>query len=445
MGKRTQISIGLIGLGVVGQGVWKHLMRSRASLERRLGARLELRRVAVRDLTKKRQVEIPRPLLTDDPFSVATDPEIDIVCELIGGTDLARQLCLAALRRGKTVVSANKALICQFGHELFRVAQENRGHFFFEASVAGGIPIIKVIREGLVANRFDLIYGILNGTCNYILTRMERENLTFEDTVADARRLGYVEADESLDLDGWDTAHKAVILAFLAHGMWVDLKGLSVEGIRDVTLDDIQWADRLGYKIKLLGIISRDKISDRISVRVHPTLISKRKVLANVDEVYNGVSVSGDVVGTTVHIGRGAGQDATASAVISDITDAVAARSGSARAMQQQQYLAGDSSEHLEGRLRLADLSEIPGQYYLRLQVIDRPGVLAEVAHEMARHGVSIASLNQPKVSGGESAMLILTTHESNEGSIKKTIRDLKRLESVLTAPFLLRIVGFEE
>lgn len=445
MDERPKISIGLIGFGVVGQGVWKHLQRSRAFLERRLGTRIELRRVAVRDLTKKRQVEIPRSCLTDDPFSVVTDPEIDIVCELIGGTDLARGLCLEALKQGKVVVSANKGLICQFGHELFRMAQEHRGHFFFEASVAGGIPIIKVIREGLVANRFDLIYGILNGTCNYILTRMERENLTFEDTVADARRLGYVEADESLDLDGWDTAHKVVILAFLAHGMWVDLKDSPVEGIREVTLQDIEWANRLGYKIKLLGIVSRDKISDRISVRVHPTLISKRRVLANVDEVYNGVSISGDVVGTTVHIGRGAGEDATASAVISDIADAVAVRLGSSGAIQNQPYLVGEGDGCLDGKLQLADPSEIPGQYYLRLQVIDRPGVLAEVAHEMARHGVSIASLNQPKVSGEKSATLILTTHESNESSIKKTMGDLNRLESVLAPPFLLRIVDFEE
>jgi homoserine dehydrogenase len=302
-----------------------------------------------------------------------------------------------------------------------------------------------VIREGLVANRFNLVYGILNGTCNYILTRMERANLTFTDTLADARKLGYVEADESLDLDGWDTAHKAVILAFLTHGMWVELKDLLVEGIREITLQDIKWAKRLGYKIKLLGIVSKDKISDRISVRVYPALISKHRVLANVDEVYNGVSVNGDVVGTTVHIGRGAGQDATASAVISDIADAILVRSGATRAIQGQPYFVEEGDGHLDDKLQLANLSEISGKYYLRLQVIDRPGVLEEVAHEMAKHDVSIASLNQPKVSGEKSAKLILTTHESNESSIQNALGDLNRLESVLALPFLLRIVDFEE
>ena len=443
MGKKPHISIGLVGLGVVGQGVWKHMQRNRTALERRLGVRIEMQRAAVRDLKKKRQIRIYPSRLTDDPMSVATDPNIDIVCELIGGTTLARRVTLAALKRGKAVVSANKALICEHGEIIFAAAHEHGGHFFFEASVAGGIPIIKVIREGLVANRFDLVYGILNGTCNYILTRMKREGLTFDRTVAEARRLGYVEADESLDLDGWDTAHKAVILAFLAHGIWVDLKATQVEGIRGVTLEDIEWADSLGYKVKLLGIIERDKNSKNISVRVHPTLIPKSKVLANVDEVYNGVSISGDVVGTTVHIGRGAGQDATASAVISDITDAVAALSASEGAVISHSPF--EFYSHLGRGVEIADLSEIFCQYYLRLSVVDRPGVLAEVAAEMANHDVSIASVNQPKVSGKKSATLILTTHTSNENSIRNTIHDLKRLKSVRKAPFLLRIVDFED
>ena len=443
MGKKPHISIGLVGLGVVGQGVWKHMQRNRTALERRLGVRIEMQRAAVRDLKKKRQIRIHPSRLTDDPMAVATDPNIDIVCELIGGTTLARRVTLAALKLGKAVVSANKALICEHGERIFAAAHEHGGHFFFEASVAGGIPIIKVIREGLVANRFDLVYGILNGTCNYILTRMKREGLTFDRTVAEARRLGYVEADESLDLDGWDTAHKAVILAFLAHGIWVDLKATQVEGIRGVTLEDIEWADSLGYKVKLLGIIERNKNSKNISVRVHPTLIPKRKVLANVDEVYNGISISGDVVGTTVHIGRGAGQDATASAVISDITDAVAALSASEGAVIS--HSPGEFYSHLGRGVKIAELSEIFCQYYLRLSVVDRPGVLAEVAAEMANHDVSIASVNQPKVSGKKSATLILTTHTSNENSIKNTIHDLKRLKSVRKAPFLLRIVDFED
>ena len=376
-------------------------------------------------------------------MEIARDPKVDIVCELMGGTTLARRVTLAALRSGKVVVSANKALICCHGDQIFQVAREAGGHFFFEASVAGGIPIIKVIREGLVANRFHLIYGILNGTCNYILTRMEREHLSFKETAVEARRLGYVEADESLDLDGWDTAHKAVILAFLAHGQWVRLADVHVEGIRRITLDDIRWAGHLGHKIKLLGVITRDLRSHRISVRVHPTLIPVDKVLARVDEVFNGISVGGDVVGTTVHIGRGAGRDATASAVISDIVDAVAAIKRSDPDSRSSH--AAELPVEPRQELNLAHPSEIKGPYYLRLSVVDKPGVLAEVAAEMANHGVSIASVIQPKVKPPKLATLILTTHTSDESSLQRTIEDLKLLKSVRRRPFLLRIADFDD
>jgi homoserine dehydrogenase len=273
---------------------------------------------------------------------------------------------------------------------------------------------------------------------------MEREGLTFQETAADARKLGYVEADESLDLDGWDTAHKAVILAYLAHGTWIPLKDVPVKGIRRISLEDIQWANDLGYKIKLLGIITRDVRTAKIFVRIHPTLVPKRKILASVDEVYNGISVTGDIVGTTVHIGRGAGQDATASAVISDVSDAVAALLGTA-APAATMDLGGKPRDEAAATLELASLSEVSGQYYVRLKVTDKPGVLAEVATEMARHDVSIASVIQPKAKKGKSVTLILTTHTSNEKSIQDTIRDLKNLKSVLKTPFLLRIADFDD
>ncbi len=443
MVKRRTINIGFIGLGIVGQGVWKHIQRNRAELEQRLGARLVLYRAAVRDPAKKRPVRIPPSRICVDPLAVATDPKVDIVCELMGGTTLAKKATLAALKCGKIVVSANKALLCQSGEMLFRAARKGRGHFYFEASVAGGIPIIKVIREGLVANRFDLIYGILNGTCNYILTRMDQESLTFEETILEARRLGYVEADESLDLDGWDTAHKAVILGHLAHGNWIKLRHVPVEGIRRITLEDIRWARDLGYKIKLLGIVSRDSQSGKIFVRVHPTLIPKDNILAHVDDVYNGISVTGDIAGTTVHIGRGAGQDATASAVISDITDAVSALLGKPSTLPAEEEIGGEIFPAPEAEL--ADLSEISGHYYIRLNVVDKPGVLAEVSAVMARKEVSIASVIQPKVSLGKRATLILTTHTSNEKIIQETCRNLKKLKNVLTAPFLLRIADFKD
>jgi homoserine dehydrogenase len=302
-------TIGICGFGTVGQGVWKHLTSARATLEARLGAKLVLAHASVRDLKKTRAVKIPAAKLTDDPLAIANDPKIDIVCELMGGTGLALEVTLAALARGKIVISANKALICAHGAEIFATARKHGGHFFFEASVAGGIPLIKALREGLVANRFTRIYGILNGTCNYILTQMEEHDAPYATVLADAKRLGYAEADESLDVDGWDTAHKAAVLAWLAHGMWVRPDRMIVEGISRITPADFKTAATLGYGIKLLAVITRDFATNELSVRVQPTLLPEGNVLANVNGVFNAISVTGDVVGTTLYIGRGAGQD----------------------------------------------------------------------------------------------------------------------------------------
>ncbi len=427
------INIGICGLGTVGQGVWKHIESNRAALESRLGVTLNLARASVRDLKKKRTVRIAASALTTDPLSIATDPSIHIVCELIGGTTLAREVTLAALKAGKTVVSANKALLCKHGPELFTVARKHGGHFFFEASVAGGIPIIKALREGLVANRFKLIYGILNGTCNYILTRMEREGLPYPTILAEAKALGYAEADESLDVEGWDTAHKASILAFLAHGVWVPTEKMLVEGITQITQADLTYARENGYAIKLLAVISCEAGTGEVFVRVHPTLIPRTKVLANVNEVYNGISVTGDVVGETVYIGRGAGQDPTASAVISDIVDAV--------------ILLNRGNSHLpapvKARAALTPLQSITGRYYLRLEVKDAPGVLAKVASSTANLGVSIASVLQRPSETPGAASLILTTHRSNEKAIRATVTRLGKISSVLGEPVLIRIADF--
>ncbi|HEY4988724.1 MAG TPA: homoserine dehydrogenase, partial [Opitutaceae bacterium] len=299
------LNVGLCGLGTVGQGVWKHFGRFRSDLEARLGAKIVLKRAAVRDLKKARGVAVPRSKLTADPLSIATDPDIHIVCELMGGTGIARQVTLEALRRGKVVVSANKALICEHGAEILATARRNGGHFLFEASVAGGIPIIKAVREGLVANRFPRISGILNGTCNYILTKMDELATPYAVVLKEAKRLGYAEAQESLDVEGWDTAHKASILAWLAHGVWVRPEQMIVEGIERITPADFRNAAALGFGIKLLAIITRDFDTNEIGVRVHPTLLPEDSVLAQVSGVFNAVSVTGDVAGTTVYIGRG--------------------------------------------------------------------------------------------------------------------------------------------
>lgn len=431
---KTEYGIGIAGFGTVGQGVWKHLRGRGALLSERAGADLVPVVAAARDLTKRRAVRIGKRQLLADAHAVATDPRVDIFCELMGGVEAARAVVTAALEAGKVVVTANKALLCEHGAELFALAAARGTRIHFEASVAGGIPIIKALSEGLVANRFPLMYGILNGTCNYILTRMERERQPFSAIVEDARRLGYVEADESLDLDGWDAAHKAVILTWLAHGKWVPLNQMVVKGIRDVALEDIEWAERLGYKIKLLAIILRDVERGHVFTSVQPALVPKGMVLANVDDVFNAVSVTGDVVGESVYIGRGAGQDATASAVLSDLVDAVVGlRSGQQRPQRPERDLS------------VARLADIRRAFYVRLRVKDRPGVLAELASLLSQFNISIENLLQRPDGGSGSAHLILTTHTTTEAAMQDATRAMSKLPSVLKKPFLLRIADFEQ
>ena len=431
------LPLGLCGFGTVGQGVWQHLEANRALLRARLGVELRVTRVAVRDARRKRDVRLPRGVLGTDPLAIARDPAVPVVCELMGGTGLAREVTLAALRLGKVVVSANKALICEHGSEILATARRHGGHFLFEASVAGGIPIIKALREGLVANRFPRIYGILNGTCNYILTRMKEQGAPYAEVLADAKRLGYAEADESLDVDGWDTAHKAAVLAWLAHGVWVRTDQMIVEGISRLTPADLRNAATLGFGIKLLAVITRDFRRDELCVRVHPTLLPAGDVIANVNGVFNAVSVTGDVVGTTLYSGRGAGRDATASAVISDLADAASLlRHGKGAHLPGEEPAASS-------RCRLAPPERIRSRYYVRLTVRDQPGVLARVASAMARHRVSIATVIQGPADRPRAASLVLTTHESDERAIGRTLRRLRALSAVLEDPVLLRIGDF--
>ncbi|RKX34960.1 MAG: homoserine dehydrogenase [Verrucomicrobia bacterium] len=440
---RKTMKIGLCGFGVVGQGVWKHLNQRRRELDKRLGVSLEIARIAVRDPAKERKLPLPRKLVTTDPFSIAVDPEIPIVCELMGGTDVAREITLTALRAGKIVVTANKALLSEFGPEIFEAARTGGGHILFEASVGGGIPIIKALREGLVANRFRLIYGILNGTCNYILTRMENEDLNYTDVLADAKRLGYAEADESLDVDGWDSAHKASILAFLAHGTWVRLEDIGVDGIRRISPSDFAFARSFGLRIKLLSVIARNFESNDLSVSVRPMLLPERLVLANVNEVYNGICVAGDVVGTTLYIGRGAGQDATASAVIGDLADAALVLLGGKSPLLPDDAPSIVSGE--EDRLRITLPENQESRFYLRLTVKDASGVLARVSASMASNRVSIASVLQSESDLPDCASLILTTHRTNEKAIQDTANDLKAMSVVVEDPVLLQIAEFED
>lgn len=428
---KSRYKIGFLGMGTVAQGVWRHLSENYTEMRRRLGADYELSTVCVRDPSKARGVDIPPEKLTSNPDDVVLDPEIDIVCELMGGVEPAFALVEKALGAGKVVITANKAMLCEKGPEIFGMVQRNpKAEIFFEASVAGGIPIIKSIGEGLVANRFSLIYGILNGTCNYILTRMERENASYESVLADARRLGYVEADESLDIDGIDSAHKAVVLAYLAHGKWVKLSEMIVSGIRDVRLDDMIWAREFDYRIKLLAAIKSDAESGKISVAVYPALLPRTDVVANVNDVFNAVAIEGDLVGRTVYIGRGAGQNATASAVISDISDAIE----TLNSKPVRSFLPPGSS------LGMMPLKDIKSSFYVRLSVKDEMGTLATVASILAKHKVSIELLEQKKHTNKDEAWLILTTHKTDELSLREACAALECSEAVLDRPFVLRI-----
>lgn len=424
-----QIRVGLIGFGTVGQGVWKHVEARGAQLADEVGCALKIVSVAVRDRSRPREVAVPAEILTEDPMEIVKDPSIPIVCELAGGTGAALEWTRDALSAGKTIVTANKALLCDHGEELMNLAAEKGGRLFFEASVAGGIPVIKAVREGLVVNRFGRIYGILNGTSNYILTRMEADGRGFEEVLSEARDLGYVEADESLDLDGWDAAHKAVILAWLADRIWVPTGKMIVEGIRKVTLDDMRFAGELGYRIKLIADISRRNAGGSLGLSVRPTLVPKDSLMADVNDAFNAVRLEGDVAGPTALIGRGAGQDPTASAVISDLVDAGRARLADTHPRSRSRR-EGDAGE-------LADFSSIQHEYYIRLKVADRSGVLAEVAGAFSRSGISIASVIQRDHEGQGSASLVLVTHVCSEEEVRRALGVI-RAGDVILGDFLV-------
>ncbi|HAM73085.1 MAG TPA: homoserine dehydrogenase [Verrucomicrobiales bacterium] len=434
-----RVNIGLVGAGTVGGGVFQAVRRNGPLMTARLGISLGIRKVAVRDLGKGRRVKLPRALLTTDWKGVVADPQNDIIVELIGGTTTARQVVLEALRLGKPVVTANKALLSAHGEELFSVAQKHGGNLYYEASVAGGIPIIKVLREAMVGNRITRLYGIVNGTCNYILTRMKREGADFDDVLADAQRLGYAEAEPSLDVDGHDAAHKTGILASLAHGFWVNPAQIHTEGIRGIARLDIAYAALLGYTIKLLGIVKSvgPAPGGPVQVSVYPALVPDTHVLASVNDVFNAVFLRGDIVGDTLYYGRGAGQDATASAVLSDLGDAALdLKHGSHRRVPA-------FTPHERGG-RVQPIEEAVSRYYLRLDVVDRPGVLARIAAILGRSRIGISSVIQPEGLAGRSVPLILMIHDATNAAMLRALHSISRLPVVKGKPTLIRVESFE-
>lgn len=424
-----EIKIGIVGFGTVGSGVAANLLNNADVIAKRTGVKLTLTGIADIDIKRDRGVKVPDEILTTDAMKLIT--EVDVVVELIGGTGFAKKIILEALKLGKPVVTANKALLASCGEELFESARKYKADIYYEASVAGGIPIIKALREGLVANRIRKIYGIMNGTCNYILTRMEREGLDFQTILKDAQSLGYAESDPSLDVDGFDTAHKAAILASLAYGEWFGIEPVFVEGIRNIELTDLSFADELGYRIKLLAIIKQE--DEDVQIRVHPALIPKTALLANVMEVFNGVMVNGDAVGDMLFYGRGAGRDATASAVVADLVDvALNLKFGS-----HHRVPAFRTGRQYRNILTMDDVAT---RYYLRLQVKDKPGVIAAIATILGKEKISISSFVQKERQNENNVSLLILTHLANEKMIKRAILKIEKLDEVCDKIKLLRI-----
>jgi len=426
------INVGLVGFGTVGTGVVKILKEQAPLLERRLAARLRLKRIADIDLTRPRDVEVDPKVLTTDAREVTEDPAIDIVIELIGGTKAARDVSLAALRNGKHLVTANKALLATHGLELFKAAAEKRVDLGFEASVCGGIPIVRAVREGLVANRIRSIEGIVNGTCNYILTKMTEMGASFSEVLKEAQEKGYAEADPSLDIDGIDSAHKLQILASIAYGGFVDFNAIYIEGIRGIDPADIQYAKELGYRVKLLAIAK--ETDGEVEVRVHPTLVPEEHLVASVGGVFNAVYIVGNATGSLMFYGQGAGQMPTASAVVSDVIEIA----------QNILYQRPSRPSHISGiageGLRLKAMETIRTYYYLRVMAVDKPGVLSKVSGILGDHDISIASVIQKGRHARASVPVVMMTHEAVEGAMRKALAAIDALDVVGEKTVCIRV-----
>lgn len=429
----TPIKIGLLGLGVVGGGTWKVLQQNKEEIARRAGRHLQITAVAARDLDKARAVVGDQVTLTHSGLDVVRDPDIDIIVELIGGDTVALEWIMEAIRQGKHVVTANKALLANHGNEIFAAAHKQGVMVAFEGAVAGGIPIIKAIREGLTANRIQWIAGIINGTTNFILSEMRSAGLPFEDVLEQAQRLGYAEADPTFDVEGVDAAHKLSLLASMAFGIPVQFDKVYTEGIASLASEDIAHAERLGYRIKLLGLTRRN--DKGIELRVHPTLVPFDCLLSNVEGAMNAVLVSGDVVGPTLYYGQGAGDLPTASAVVADLVDVT--RLQTADPDHRVPYLAFQPDAMAD--VPVLPMSDVQSAYYLRLRVHDRPGVLSDISRILADSGISIGSMFQEPY-GDEQADIIFLTHVAVEGSINEAITRIRALPFVLSEVTRLRV-----
>ena len=428
------IKVGVLGLGVVGGGTWKVRARNAREIARRAGRNIEVTRVAVRDVAKARKLLGPDVAVGADPFEVVRDPSIDIVVELIGGDTVARELVLEAIAQGKHVVTANKALLAKHGSEIFAAASARGVMVAFEAAVAGGIPIIKAIREGLTANRIEWVAGIINGTTNFILSEMRSRGLPFASVLAEAQKLGYAEADPTFDIEGIDAAHKLTLLASLAFGIPVQFDRAYIEGISGLAAEDIKLAERLGYRIKLLGITKRRP--EGIELRVHPALVPTRSLLANVEGAMNAVLVRGDAVGQTLYYGKGAGEEPTASSVVADLVDVTRLLTADPENRVPHLAFQPDAMDDTP----ILSIEDVRTSYYLRFSVADQPGVLADITRVLANGGISIGSMIQQPSESADTAELIFLTHEAVERNVNEAIARIEALPFVRSSVTRIRM-----
>lgn len=429
-----KINIGLIGFGTIGTGVVKVLKENAKVIQERLGAEIVLKRIADKDISRDRGVEVDKSVLTTDAQDIINDPSIPIVIELVGGIEPAKTFILKSLKNKKHVVTANKALLSKHCGEIFKTAAANNADIGFEASVGGGIPIIKALKEGLVANKINSIYGIINGTANYILSKMTNEGGKFEDVLKKAQEKGYAEADPTYDVEGIDTAHKLAILINLAYGTHIRLEDIYTEGISKITPLDIKFAKEFGYKIKLLAITKEE--GGKIEARVHATMIPANHLLATVDGVYNAIHVKGNAVGSVMFYGRGAGMMPTASAVMADVVDIC--RNINKKATQRVSPLSYIEESVKKAEIRHIENLEIP--YYLRFSVLDKPGVLSKISGILGNHNISILSVMQKDRKVGGTVPIVIMTHHAREKELMAALGEIDKMDVVLDKTVYLRI-----
>jgi homoserine dehydrogenase len=428
MGK---INIGLIGFGNVGSAVVKILRQRKTLLMEKMGLEINVKKICDKDIISKRDIKIDKSLLTRDARRIIDDPQIDIVVELIGGIHPAKEYIIEALKKGKNVVTANKALLAQEGTLLFAEAAQRGKNIFFEASVGAGIPIIKSLREGLVVNRFNRIFGILNGTSNFILSEMSRHNRNFKEALGEAQRLGYAEKNPVLDIEGIDSAHKLILLSYLCFGRLVNLNDIFIEGISRISLDDIGYARELGHQIKLLAIAKRE--NSNLEVRIHPTLVPQSHLLASVDGVFNAIYVSGDLAGELLFYGPGAGQLSAASAVVSDIV----ALAQDIKAGLFRSTLNITADQNIK---KLRRIDDCQSRYYIRFMALDRPGVLAKISGILAKFAISIASVTQKERRKAQVVPIVMVIHQAREKDLRFALEEISRLEVIKEKPVAIRI-----